>query len=432
MWGTGKIFMLTKNPTSKTVFTKFIEPLTGIIDKCKSKRECKALSDHQWIETGLLRIISQHSSGRSFLQKLFDSSRIFLSRSLFFETLKSKRRLKLCQEVNFAVYQNAVQKYCDKDPLAQFPELDDYDIFAGDGHHHAAAAHDIKKTGKKYATQHFYAVNLRNHFLRHLTVADTSGSRKRESDTRALKRLDKDTLRQSAPKGRKVLYVWDKAGIDFMQWYKWKHSAGVYFISREKENMDLIMMGHLPFDRQDPINAGVLSYDYVGCSAGIAIYRIKYQCPVTGKRFNFITNLSNISPGLIAYLYKLRWDIEKIFDEVKNKLSEKKAWATSDTAKTMQAQFICLAHNLMLIFESCLEQNGIENSKENARRKDRLDRALKNVSCTNKKKLPIFLTTPKRATQRSVKFIRWLRNHLYANTSWIEATNSLRRIYAVF
>ena len=92
----------------------------------------------------------------------------------------------------------------------------------------------------------------------------------------------------------------------------------------EKKNMDLIMMGQLPFDRQDPINAGVLSYDYVGCSAGVAMFRIKYQCPVNGKRFNFVTSLSNISPGLIAYLYKLRWDIEKIFDEVKNKLSEKK------------------------------------------------------------------------------------------------------------
>jgi hypothetical protein len=49
----------------------------------------------------------------------------------------------------------------------------------------------------------------------------------------------------------------------------------------------------------------------------------------------------------------------------------------------MQAQFICLAQNLMLLFDRCLEQNGIENTKENARRKDRLDKALKNVSGIN-------------------------------------------------
>jgi hypothetical protein len=76
------------------------------------------------------------------------------------------------------VYKNTARKWCDKDPLAQFSELDDYDIFAGDGHYHTATAHDIRKTGKKYATQHFYAVDLRNHFLNHLTVADTSGNRK--------------------------------------------------------------------------------------------------------------------------------------------------------------------------------------------------------------------------------------------------------------
>lgn len=215
-----------------------------------------------------------------------------------------------------------------------------------------------------------------------------------------------------------------------MQWYKWKHSAGIYFISREKENMDLLMMGHIPFDRKDPINAGVLSYDYVGCSAGVPMFRVKYQCPVTAKRFNFVTSLSIISPGLIAYLYKLRWDIEKIIDDVKNKVSEKKAWVTSDKAKTMQAQFICLAHNLMLIFERCLQKSDVENTKENKRRQGRLDKAL---GCNKDwiSKLPLFLKTPKQATQRSVKFIRWL-HHLYTNTCWIKATASLMRIYAVF
>jgi len=49
---------------------------------------------------------------------------------------------------------------------------------------------------------------------------------------------------------------------------------------------------------------------------------------------------------------------------VKNKLSEKKAWATSDTAKNMQAQFICIVHNLMLILEQCLKKEGVENVRD--------------------------------------------------------------------
>jgi hypothetical protein len=228
-----------------------------------------------------------------------------------------------------------------------------------------------------------------------------------------------------------MIYVWDKAGIDFFQWYKWKHAGGIYFISREKENMELMVMAELDYDMEDPMNAGVSCYELVGCSAGVAIHRVIYKCPLSGKTYRFITSLTNVPPGLIAYLYKTRWDIEKIFDQVKNKLAEKKAWATSFTAKNMQAQFICMAHNLMLILEQRLRKEGVENEIENNRRRKRLDRALASIK-PRKDKLPIFLITPKRPTQRPLKFIRWLRHNLYTNTSWIEAAGALRLIYAVF
>jgi len=418
--------MTTKSPTSKTVFGKLIQPLTGLIQQCTHKR-----TDREWIETGLLRTLSQEPSGRAFLQKLFDSGRSVLNRSHLFETLKSKRRLKLCREVSLSLYEKMRATNRLADPFIGFEVLDGYDIYAGDGHYHAAAVHDVKKSGKKYPTQHFYSVNLRNHSLRHLTLADTTGIRKREHDTRALKRLDIETLRQSAPKGRKVIYVWDRAGIDFLQWFKWKHAGGIYFVSREKKNMELMVMAELGYDKNDPINAGVKSYELVGCSAGVTMHRVVYQCPISGETYRFVTSLTNVPPGLIAYLYKTRWDIEKIFDQVKNKLAEKKAWATSDTAKNMQAQFVCIAHNLMLILEQCLKKEGVENVIENHRRQKRLDKALASTK-TRRGNLPVFLTTPKRPTQLSVKFIRWLRNNLYTDTSWMAAMGSLKRIYAVF
>ena len=429
--GLGKFFMRLKESHSKTVFDKLIKPLDGLADKSKFKRKCKRLKDQQWIETGLLRVLSQEPSGRAFVQKLFDSGRTQINHSLFFETLKSNRRLNLCRQVGVSLYEDIKFNHRQDDPFHGYPTLEKYDIYAGDGHYHAAACHDEKKSGKKHPVQHFYCVDLRSHALQHLTLADTTGKRKKEHDMRALKRLDKDILRQGADKGRKVIYVWDRAGIDFLQWYKWKHTGGIYFISREKDNMDLLKIADLAFDNKDPINAGVISYDLVGCSAGISIQRVIYQCPVTKKKFSFITSLSNIPPGMIAYLYKTRWDIEKIFDQVKNKLAEKKAWATSIVAKNMQAQFICITHNLLLLMEKHLQDHGIEDHNENKRRSQRLDRSLSR--CTiNKSKLPVFFKTVKRPTERSVKFIRWIRNHLYLNTSWVRAVASLRRIYAVF
>lgn len=224
--------MTTQSPTPMTVFGKLIQPIIGLVEQCNHKRKCNALTDRAWIETGLLRMLSQEPSGRAFLQSISDSGRSNIKRSLFFETLKSKRRLKFLREVSLSLYETLRSK--NADPFAQFAVLDGYDIHAGDGHYHGAAAHDVRKDGKKHPTQHFYSVDLRSHALRHLTLADTSGTRKREHDTRALKRLDIETLRQSAPKGRKVIYVWDRAGIDFFQWFKWKHVGGIYFVSREK------------------------------------------------------------------------------------------------------------------------------------------------------------------------------------------------------
>ena len=75
----------------------------------------------------------------------------------------------------------------------------------------------------------------------------------------------------------------------------------------------------------------------VGSSNGTTLRRVTYKDSATGKVYRFITNELTLPPGLLAFLYKLRWDIEKIFDQVKNKLMEQKAWANSQTAKIQQA-----------------------------------------------------------------------------------------------
>ena len=65
-----------------------------------------------------------------------------------------------------------------------------------------------------------------------------------------------------------------------------------------------------------------------------------------------------LAPGLIAQLYRMRWDIENVYDEVKNRLHEQKTRASSATAKTMQAQFICMTHHLMTLLEAQMMTEG--------------------------------------------------------------------------
>jgi len=279
---------MLKTHFKSNVFNQLLQPLSDDLSACRNRRDCPKLSDHDWMTIGINRVLCKENSGRAFLQKLFDFSKLDLGKSHFFESLKSKRRLKLCEELLEKINHSMESRL--PDPLAQFSSLKDFDIYAGDGHFHAAATHDPRKGGKKYAVGHLYALNLRTQGVSHLLVGDQI-NRKKEHDMRGLKRMEMDQLRQKAPKGRKVLYVWDKAGIDFHQWYLWKNK-GIYFLSREKENMKLRVSGNTIVDYDQSINEGVLADQIVSGGHGVAIRRITYHCSVKKETFSLLSPIS--------------------------------------------------------------------------------------------------------------------------------------------
>ena len=309
------------------------------------------------------------------------------------------------------------------DPLSAHSELEDFDIYASDGHYEAACSHADKIDGKAYAAGYFYAVSLRTHGLALLDIARPK--RKREHDITALKRLGSTQLRLGAPKGRKVIHVYDPAAIDYAEWLKWK-AKGVYVISREKENSKATKIGDIPWDHTDARNAGVLEDEYVGSFSGVLLRRVIYRDPVTSKVYSFMTTLMAVPPGLIAFLYKLRWDIEKIFDEKKNKLEEKKSWAKGPVSQSQQAGFICLAHNLLVLFERCLKiHEGICDEKVTSKQRKRLAEAEEIIRAKGLQPNPL-VQNYARATERSMQFIRWIRHCLQIPTSWRDGTDALR------
>jgi hypothetical protein len=422
-------------PTSPSLHTivaaELLQPLFDTLELCTLQRSCPSLSDSNWLLIGTLRALQDQSSGRAFLQWL-QSQRSDIAPDFqhFFETLKSSRRLEFCCEANEQLVLS--MRWRTSDALGVFSELNDFEVYAGDGHFHSAAAHDACKPegGGKYPVGHVFCLNLRNHALTHLSVADST-ARKREHDMRILKRQDIQCLRQGAAKGKKVLYIWDRAGIDFGQWQKWKQSSGIYFVSREKDNMTLDVLGQKPFDPDDGRNTGVLSDELVSTSKGVVLRRIVYFDVAGGREYIYLTNQMDLPPGIVAHLYKMRWDIEKVFDELKNKFGETKAWASSLTAKSMQAQFLCLAHNLLVIYEQYLEtSHGIRNEAEIKRRAQRLE-SLNESLARRSEILPQNVRLIQRLTQRSVKFIRWIRCYLFSGTPYRQALVDLRNTYAV-
>ena len=84
--------------------------------------------------------------------------------------------------------------------------------------------------------------------------------------------------------------------------------------------------GYNPFDKDDPVNTGVMADYNGGFTNTLSTMRIiEYIDPETGEEMTFFTTINRkIFPGVICWLYFLRWRIEKSFDCFKNSLGEKK------------------------------------------------------------------------------------------------------------
>jgi len=194
--------------------------------------------------------------------------------------------------------------------------------------------------------------------------------------------------------------------------------------------MDLTVLRPLPLDPQDPNAAGLTADEIVETSQGLTLRRIRYTHPATGEAYEFLTSEFTLPPGLIAFLYLRRWDLEKVFDELKNKLGAQRAWASTATAKQMQAHFLCLAHNLIQLFERHLAQeHHVRNQAEEKRRAQRLAEQ-QALAQTRGAILPQLVQTHQRLTQTSVKLYRWLRAHFFNPLPLVALLPSLIHSYA--
>jgi len=145
---------------------------------------------------------------------------------------------------------------------------------------------------------------------------------------------------------------------------------------------------------------------------GHSLRRICYVDPVTGKAYEFLINEPDLPPGVLGELYRRRWDVEKVCAELKNKLGEKKASATSAEAKQTQAHLLTITHNLLLLYEQSLaERHAVQNQAEDQRRRER-KKEQQQIARKKGQPLSTLVAWALSATQRSVKFIRWLREAL--------------------
>lgn len=201
----------------------FFQPVSGLVATSPHTYPCPEFSDEDWVRLGIQRVLERVESGRAFLQEHGPRFDYLPTRANYCVAQKSERRRDLARDVNQRLLAAATLP----DRLAHLPELQNYQCFALDGHWHQAAAHDPRHDGVKMAVGHFYSLDLRGHQLRHLAV----GEGLHEHDMSVLKRLKPAGLRQAVPKGRRVLIIYDKAGIDFGFWKRCRQECAVCFSS---------------------------------------------------------------------------------------------------------------------------------------------------------------------------------------------------------
>ena len=385
----------------------------------KHSRSCIVLTDELFVRSGVARVLEVVQSGREWVQNIQQHTKVALSASDYFAQLESSRRLAHLEAVSVAQQTQLKALRAKTDRLAFIHELDGFEIWAADGHEIEHACHDKRKkcsdgTERYLGINQIFAQDLRTAWVRPLAICDG-----KEHEIKALKAQSFKALRQQAARG--TLLIYDCALIDTAWWLKLKEESQICVISRCKESMRPIHELPRFWDRTDPRNAGVLADEIIGLNNLGQLRRVRYQDPETHEIHTFLTSEDTLPPGIIALLFRLRWDIEKSFDEFENKLAEKKAWATSKTAKTIQSHFTALAYNLLLLGLNDLEsQHQLRDTKEKYERwMERRKAVAEQLSRT----LNSLVQSVRRISEHSLQILRWLRHHLRARST-LEASLS--------
>lgn len=394
-----------------TVDESFYEPALRLVrDYCRHRRDDLDLSDEQFLRSGIQRVLGQCDSGRDFLQARQDRGEA-LKRSTWFDALHSRRRGAMVAEVANRSYEVFTRYLAQRDWLAAFPELKERAVWAVDGHQIAHACH----AGTDAKDEHvpvgeLYGMCLHSGLLRAMASFQGDGVRRHELP------VFKEHLPRWLWQDRGQLVpviIGDPAYIDILYWSEQRRLRQAVVITREKDNMKPTVISRYDYDPADPMNRGVEADEMAGYAYAY-LRRIVYRDPATGERFVFVTTDLSLRPGVVALLYLLRWKIEKAYDVFKNKLHQRKAWATGSIAAHTQAHLIALTHNLLTILISDLESIGVAETKVHTRA------AAERASTPPAQRVPS-RENIRHAFQLTCQFIRLVRHCLEHKTRWIEA-----------
>jgi len=154
-----------------------------------------------------------------------------------------------------------------------------------------------------------------------------------------------------------AFYVMDRGYLDFERLYRWT-LLGAFFITRARTNSRYTIIESRPVDKTTGIICDQtirLVWFYSARGYPVALRRVRYRDPETGKRLVFLTN-NFLQPALIiAQLYRRRWQVELFFKWIKQHLRIKAFYGTSENAVKTQIWIAVCSYVLVAIVRRRLE-----------------------------------------------------------------------------
>ena len=407
----------------------FLDPALNLIPTLERHLPDLAFSDADFVALGVRRINTFHPSGRSFLQSARQCEVTGVSLRAYFGAVGSPRRLAMLHELNAALCATLPLR---ADRFAAFPQLAGRDVLALDGHDVRHATHEppasLAQGGEKVPD------TLTGVFLRDLrtgaarVLAQTQGHQHEWAAVKA--RPWSDFLWRPHAKG--TILVIDPVAVDFAFLRAAKCKASITVITRTKTNLVVREARPLAWDQRARCNQGVLSDERVRFGEPGEFRRIRYQDPESGEVYEFLTTEFHLPPGIIAQLYRLRWDIEKFFDVCEQLLAEARAWGTGPVAAQVQNEFLVLTHNLMLRLSGQLEaEEGIRDQKVEAKYAAAL-KARQAKARARGRSVSAWVRALRRITRWSSQFTRWLQDAIVHSWEWQAGVAKLRPLMLAY
>jgi hypothetical protein len=157
-----------------------------------------------------------------------------------------------------------------------------------------------------------------------------------------------------------TIYVFDKGYNDYKAFKKFTENQ-TGFVTRIKDNAvyEIIEQNTL----EENIHSGVIEDTIIEVTvkeknkeSKLKLRKIRFYDRVLKREFEFLTNLFEMRPDLVSAIYKLRWQIELLFKQLKQNFPLKYFLGDNENAIKIQIYCALIANLLMTVIQKILKR----------------------------------------------------------------------------